>query len=441
MIGESDCNVCSLNEVEFFDDVPKQITLDKGCWVDLHPLSVLSSTAPIEFIINGSTDELLDPNSCMLQLRLKIVNAVGDANLRDTDVVAPVNNWFHSCFSDVIVTIGGTQVEGGNGTYPYKSYFINLFTHSKGSKDTHLQSVGWYKDTTGHMDSAGPNNTGFTARQELKGNSVTVELCGPLNADIFLQNKYLLHNVDVGIKLIPSKPAFQTMIKTAADVNGRATSLKVVYEKAVLYVRRVKALPSLINSIEEKLNGQNGIWPSQRTELLTYTVPQGQSSHNRESLFRGQMPKLVLIGLVRNDAYNGDYARNPFNFQNFGINSLALYREGESIPCRPFTPDFANNLYQREYVSLMQSLDLFNKNENIDLTHKEFKEGYTIFGFNLTPDLVIAGHSQPYRDGNIRLEIGFSTALTHTVNVIVMGIFDAKLEITKYRNVLMDWKS
>ena len=440
MNNSTDCS-CSLNELEFFEPINKQVVLDKAQWVDIYPLNNLSSNGPIEFNINGSTDELLDFNNTMLSLQVKIVNATGDANLINDDVVAPVNNWLHSCFSDVILTIGGTQVEGGNQTYPYKAYLMNLLTHNADSKKTQLMSSGWYKDTVGHMNSGAAANEGFTARKTLKGLSTTVDLCGPLLLDFFIQNKYCLHNVDIGIKLIPSKPEFQTMLLTAGGVANKAEALKIIYEKAVLFVRRVKAIPSLINGIEDKLNVQNALYPLQRTEVTTYTIPTGNTTHNKESLFRGQMPKLILVGFVRNDAYNGSYTQNPFHFQNFAIDQLALYREGEPIPFRPFTPNFAQNKFQREYTSLMQAINIYNRNEDIDLSPSEFKDGYTIFGFNLTPDLTVADHAQPIRDGNIRLEVRFSNALAQTVNVIVMGVFDARLEITKYRNVLMDWKA
>ena len=94
-----------------------------------------------------------------------------------------------------------------------------------------------------------------------------------------------------------------------------------------------------------------------------------------------------------------------------------------------------------EYMSLVQSLDIFNKNEDIDLTLKEYRTGYTLFGFNMTPDLSIAGHAQTARDGNLRLELKFATALDTTINVVVMGIFDGRIEITKHRNIITDWKS
>jgi len=36
--------------------------------------------------------------------------------------------------------------------------------------------------------------------------------------------------------------------------------------------------------------------------------------------------------------------------------------------------------------------------------------------------------------------VRFKNAITVTLNVIVMGIFDGRIEITKQRHVLADWK-
>ena len=36
--------------------------------------------------------------------------------------------------------------------------------------------------------------------------------------------------------------------------------------------------------------------------------------------------------MVRNDAYNGNLGRNPFNFQQFDLNAVRLTVDGEEIP-------------------------------------------------------------------------------------------------------------
>ena len=429
---------CTVNEIEIFDKFPKQVVLERGQWIDHHPINnVVNNEGPIEFQVNGSSDEFLDLNGSMLQLQLKLVNEADDAALTAEDKVACVNNWLHSAFSDVQLFINGQLVEGGDHMYAYKAYLYNLLIFDRGSKETHLQGSGWYEDTEGYMDSVGKDNKGFTARKDWMGTSKAVEMCGPILLDMMQQNKYLLQNTDISLKFLRSKPDFQIMYNATT---GKATNFKVIIQKAILHVRRVKALPSIMNEYEDRLNLQNAIYPIQRTEMITYTITSGTKSNIKDSLYRGRMPKALFVVLVPNKNFNGDKTTNPFNFSHQSVNNIALFKEGETIPFKPFTPNFDNDIYTREYISLMQTLNQFNRSENINITPDKFKNGYCVYGFNLTPDLHIAGHAQTMQDGNLRLEIGFSKNTTEVLNVIVMGIFDGRVEITKQRNVLCDWK-
>jgi hypothetical protein len=55
--------------------------------------------------------------------------------------------------------------------------------------------------------------------------------------------------------------------------------------------------------------------------------------------------------------------------------------------------------------------------------------------------MCVGGHAQPYREGNLRLDLKFEEALEAAINVIVMAVFDGKVEITQHRNVLTDYKT
>ena len=432
---------CTVNEIELFEPVSKQVVLETGTWVDVHPLNNVSSDGPIEFFISGSQEEMVDLTEMEMCVHAKIVSTTADAALKATDIIGPVNNWQHSMFSDIIVTAGGKVIEGGNHQYPYKAYFKNLFCHGEESKNTQLQTSCWFQDTAEKFNSGIADNKGFEKRQKLVETSKTVEMSGPVLLDFTQQQKYILANTDMTIKFNRSKAEFQTMILTGANQANKVTAVKVIIEKAVLYVRRIKALPSTMLTMEDQLNFKNAIYPIQRTEMITYTIGAGALSNIKANVFRGQMPKAIFIAMVRNDAYNGNYKLNPFHFEHFDVNEVGLYREGESIPHRPFTPDFNKGFFTREYKSLFHTLGMYNKNESMGITLNDFANGYGIFGFNLAPDLQIAGHAQLPMQGNLRIELGFKNVLEHTINVIVMGIFDGQLEITKQRNVNVDWKS
>ena len=76
------------------------------------------------------------------------------------------------------------------------------------------------------------------------------------------------------------------------------------------------------------------------------------------------------------------------------------------------------------------------KDEGNELTRDDFGNGYTFFGFDLTPDACDGGCLHLVQKGNLRIEIHFAEALAQTVNVIVYAEFEAVLEIDKGRNII-----
>jgi len=60
-----------------------------------------------------------------------------------------------------------------------------------------------------------------------------------------------------------------------------------------------------------------------------------------EKLFSGQLPTRLMIGLVTNQAFNGHAESNPFNFQHFNLNEIALYLDGQQQHAiRPIQLDY-----------------------------------------------------------------------------------------------------
>lgn len=433
---------CGLNEVDFFAPVAKQVVLDSANHTPIYPLSnVVNDSGPIEFNYCGTPEHFIDLNNTMLELQVKLVNASGNAALIAGDVIAPVNNWLSSMFEDIQLTLGDTPVEGGDHMFPYKAYLSTLFSHGRASKQTHLKASGWYDDLAGQFESATGNTTGFVERAKLVAKSSVVHLCGPLPLDFLLQNKYLLHNTDMKLKLSRATPEFQVKIRTG-DVENKSTAVKVDIISAILHLRQAKPLASYMAEISSNLTLQNAVYPIQHTEMITFSISQNAQSENKSGLFNGRLPKAMFVGMVENSAYNGAYEKEPFHFQHFNCNSITLYQNSAAVPFNTMTPDFGDaKKYMLEYQALMQALNIYNKTDDVAISPQQFASGYTIFGFNLTPDLNLAGHAQTSKDGNLRLDIRFANKLSQTINVIVMGIFDGRIEITKNRQVLCDWKN
>ena len=422
---------CKNSALCIFDKQATQTDIIRNSVIDYFPVTSISAGGPIEFHIPGSTEDYIDPNDLYIYLKVKVLKADGSAIDAAADKVGLNNLAIASLFQDVSLTVGETQIEGGQQVYPYLGYINTVMQFHPSAQRTHMQLLGWYKDEAGKFDS--DTNTGFVKRQSWTDKSKVCELYGPLFLDFRRQSRFLISQADMRIRLLPTKPEFA--------LNGFAGgAFKIQFEAVSLHVRRMLLNPSVINGHASGMNKHNAIYPLNHTKLITFTIPRGQKSHVKDRLFPLQAPKLLIVGMVENAAFNGAYNKNPFHFQHFDLNKIALYREGESIPGRPFTPDFDNQHYAHSYANTMQTFHYFNTDDTNGLTYEEFGNGYTLYAYDLTPDNdITASYRQVIAHNNLRLELSFSNDLPNTINVLLFAVFDSHVEITKLRDVLTNY--
>lgn len=419
---------CVHSALCIFDKPSVQTDIQRNNVVDYYPISSISGSGPIEFHVPGNSEEYIDLNDTKLYVKFKVTRADGK-NIEAADKVGLNNLPIASLFQDVALTVSETQVEGGQMTYPYLSYFKVMSQFQPDAQKSHMEAFGWYKDEGGKFDSE--TNAGFKIRSELIKGSQLVELEGPLYSDFMMQERYLISQTDLRIKLTPSKPEF------VLNAYGGTKDFKIAFEKVVLYVHRVEVNPSVINGHTTGMKRQNAIYPLLHSELITFTIPKGQKSYTKDRLFPDQAPKMLMVAMVDNDAFNGDIKKNPFHFQHFDLNKIALYNDGRSIPGRPMEPDYDNGLYLQAYTNTMRALGYYNNDDTNGLTAKEFASGYNIYAFDLTPEKNVASnYRQGFINKNLRLELYFDKDLASTINVLLYGVFDSQLEITQLRDVI-----
>ena len=398
--------------------------------VDFHPVSTLSSNGPIEFVVPGTNEDYIDLSKTKLYVALKITKDDGKDIDQTTDIVGINNLAISSLFSDASLKLADTQIEGGASDYAYQGYFRNVMQFTPAAQKSDMEAMGWYKDEAGKFDDKG--NKGFVKRQKIVGNSKTFELTGPLFFDLFTQDRHLLNNTTIRIKLTPNKPEF--LLNTYAASPGK---YKVVFESVILYVQRLEMNPSVINGHALGLKHDNAHYYINHTNLLTYTIPAGQLSYTKDNLFMDISPKMILIAMVDNDAYNGSIKKNPFHFKNYDLNKLVLYRDGRCVPGVAFEPDFKKNMILRSYINTMDAFNYWNTDDTNGLKSSEWSSGYTIYAFDLTPDDEASSSCRHAHIGNnFRLELNFEKALPKTINVLIYSITDSEVEITELRDVI-----
>ena len=421
---------CAKSELELFSLPPTQTVIERGQWVEFHPLANVSDAGPLELNVSGSGEEYLDLSQTQLYVKAKILNNDGTI-LKDKSKVGPVNLFLHSMFSQVDISLNERLVSSSNNTYPYRAMIEKLLNHGFDVKTSQLSSELFFKDTAGRMnvyDPADPNpNEGFKKRADLTKLSTTVDMIGRLHLDMFHQERLLLNMVDVKIKLIRSKPEFCLL--------GDEGPFRVSLEHASLFVRKVKVSPGVLLGHAKSLEKTTAKYPINRVLCKAYSIPAGNMSFVQDNIFIGQMPHRIVIACVDNDAFNGNYKKSPFEFKHYNINFMGVYIDGQPVPHNPLQPNFEKNNFIRAY----QNLFINAENKGLYLSRSEFSDGYSIFLFELSADLCDGSHLNLIKHSNLRLEIKFGTALSQTISLLVYAEFENLIEIYKAQNILYDF--
>ena len=433
-------DVCCKSELDLFSVPFTQMSIVKGPWVEYHPVSNITDSGPIEFNIAGTAEEYVDLSQTMLHVQAKVVNADGTRLANDAQV-GPVNLFLPSLFSQIDVKLNETLVSQPSNTNAYRAYLDVLTHYGHDAMSSQITQQLFYKDTAGKMDvgnpfaAAGDANLGLKKRQTFISESKSVSLLGPLYGDIFFQERLLLPGVDIKIKLNRQKDSFCLLS------SGVEEKFKVVIEKATLYVRRVKVNPSVMLSHAKAIESSPAKYPINKVDVRSFTISAGNMSVNKDNLFLGQIPNRIIIGFVDNDAYNGSYLKNPFNFKNYHLNYISITVDGEPLPMRPLRPSYGDSgNFIEAYNTLFLGTNRLFTDKGIAINREEYSKGYTLYAFDLTPDLSDGCHLNLVKEGNVRLEAGFDVALPNTVNCIVYSESQGLIQIDRSRNVIYDFK-
>ena len=249
-------------------------------------------------------------------------------------------------------------------------------------------------------------------------------MMGPLMVDICQQNRLILNGVEIQIKMWPSKDAFR-LISTEAD-----PSYKMEIVDACLKVCKVTPTPTLLLAHTAALKESSALYPYQKTQIKTFNIVSGQHSFRLDDLFQGDIPSRMVITMVKSRAFNGDYTKNPYNMETFGVSSLGAYVDDESIPGKPLQMNFGNNNFVTAYHAMFSNLDNDGKDWGNGISLFDFNRGYAFFIFDLLP-----GEQPAIHKANIRVDGTFSEALAENITVIIYAKFSAMMEITETRAI------
>ena len=199
-------------------------------------------------------------------------------------------------------------------------------------------------------------------------------------------------------------------------------------------------MPSVFLAHAKTLENVTAKYRTRRVVCKTFAVPQNYLDVTHEKLFSGQLPTRIVVGLVNNQAFNGDLGSNPFNFKHYNLSEIALYLDGQQqFALKRIQPDYVNGLYIRAYKSLFTGTGKQFRDEILYISREDYANGYALYAFDLTADLGEDDHFNLVRQGNVCLALKFARALEETISMVAYAEFENVIEVDRDRNVIFDF--
>lgn len=254
--------------------------------------------------------------------------------------------------------------------------------------------------------------------------------------DFFNNPKLVIPGVEIEMVLYKQDDAFVLMGPDGAEYTTEVL-------EPTLWIQYIKAIPSKSVQLQTTLfeNNDAAKYAIQSTMIRTFTLPGGVNFWRRGQIFENNTPNVVLLAMVDSTARSGAYKENPFDFKTYGLTDILVTKGVEEAAPRLYCDPEGDYAEAVEQLYRATGHDRMLHGTRI-INRDNFRGGYAIFGYCLTPD----GEYKPWsvKEGintggqGVGVEIRFSQNLPHNVDLIAVGLVDNNVFIDGGRNVVLE---
>lgn len=420
---------------------PRDLSIEKSVCLNFASISPLRYACDLEFNIMPNHMMYADLKNAMLYCMCKVVHEDG-TDLADDENVSLTNYPIASLFQKVDLYIQQQIVSTSGTSYPYKAMFDVLLESDWQDMDGILKQGLFAKDQYGRMDSTHlytDPNEGFCERNDYIANSQVFELMGKLHVDLMRQERALVNGLQITLKLTQSTEAFRLMCPYTGDPTE--TRYKVLLLGCTLKVPMLKPTAAMLLAHDKAFSIAPALYPFERTEIKIIAIPAGMSQWTQDNLFLSSQPKRLLIAFVASAAFNGHFAKNPFNFKHYNVTYICLTIDGSCVPSQAIQPDYKNGLYLPAYntlYSIAPEERVGRPRKVTTITRTEYAQGYCLYLFNLDGGNQGNTFVNPLGIGLNKLDIKFGEPLPEPVTLIMYPVYNALFRVDQTRNVKVE---
>ena len=397
--------------------------------------TLTSADGPVlEFDFQGAKTNIggtvIDLVNLFVKLDVKLKN-VGKEKAKDVADPKPtfVKNLLHSLLQKIELSLNGTPISSANNVCPFKALVEAELSHICSRKEGWLCCQG-YEFETDPGDFA--DGKAFTNRQKM-GNNLTTKFSyyGRL-ADSFLadNHKFLVPGVEVRVRLYHSPDQFVLIHSNSAKESQGDLSLQIL--NASLLVHKLELKNETYLTVERMLSEKAAQYDFREIVPKSFLIFSGVTMYYREDIFnRAPIGRLVIF-MVPETSFSGNFETNPFHFRLMDLETVRLNREGSLVGATPL--HLNENLVRSHYQSL-KPLRFEHSGNGIKLGNFEI---HFCLVFKLTADYHIEDNTiRPELTGaRLGLQLKFSKATRDPVRPILLGERRSVVLIDHNREVL-----
>lgn len=343
-------------------------------------------------------------------------------DLTDADVVAPCCGFGLSFFRALELRCNSWPMHTSNYDFMhYKNYLQTLLSYDNAMDNTLLyQNVMWL--LADNADEMADSNSSFKKRRDFIKDSKEFELLIPVSGCDFLEAvEYLTPGHFLQFRFLRASNEFLL----DSTVANKSYKVQLLEAKLCYTGMRVK------QDLTRQIVGKSQMYHIPYTTVHRFSIAQG-ITRERYTLHNGRsMGKFYCIGFLPNDAVDGSFGHDPYQFKRKDLCKAQLFVNSVLVPGTTYSFDQTTNRvrdkqsWQLIYENLGGALGN-NGLRKLMFKKDQFYEDCFILPFLLTPDKCSGLSCQHWAwDGLLELYVEFSTATTAAFTMLVLSANDA----------------
>lgn len=437
------------------------------------PLEPIETGASMfTFSLPGHNGLMVDTSSMRLEGKFRIEKYLPADEVVDSVVVTPketwspltsgdagkvsiINNYGQSLFKSVTVALNGVNVSFvATHDYPLKCYLEQISAMGVDASNFHMAISGFATDVADAADDKfmeKPDKGSFKERSKwLTEAGGHVAFSSRVSSDVLNSGRLFLDNMPIMIEVELSRSSYLLQvpgreIETAASGSQAAkykpeTVYRLKMAELSLRYRKIQLRESLKLAIDNRLNsGARARYPIQKSSIKWYNVAAGSTHLNWDNAITGNMPFQVIAGFVDQRAQAGDRYMNAFNFKPFNVADFYFSINNVECPTGHYKPNFSSGReYLADYAVFVDELTSGRGNIPNKFTPELWKNGYTLFAYDTSPDGCAGFHKHYDDSGTLSVHARFRSPLENNISVFLYATFHAEFEIDVDRQVFTE---